>query len=566
MPVPGLDAQRCRIRNAKAARKGLNAVPVRLLAQAPRPIDTNDPATEKGLRIVTASGTLPRTDAGVIERINKVRGEDQEPLTLDQVYVAYAEAGNSNFISKYFMFLSASTLRNISRRANRSIAFMNSHRTGGLSTPAELPYGRTFAGRFEQTLAPDGRTFNRTLLGVYMLRGEHPNGANGPSTDSIYSGIKAGTIFDVSLGIQGGDEVCDVCKYPLDYDDPDVDEVACGHIPGTHHLMTDDEIKASIARGVPDGVCSFTLEDATAGEVSPVFDGAVPGAGFRKALRAARARHLSAADLAEARRSFGPLARRRDFSANPTPPDRGRPAPQNRGPAMPKDPRKKTVTLAALGQLLSQAGIEFEDDDDAAETPAAAAAPARPATQAAAAATPTPAADRPASEIDERFRLLEEQNARLEQTLAAERQARETDGREQRRRTVLAQAESWAEQQVRLGAATPAERDEMVALYAQAATDDHEHPAQVAYRDATNTPKVGTRVQALAAYMGKRGRHDFSTEHVAPRDAPAAEGTPAGSAPLFDLAALPGQPKADPVAEMMLAGNARYHGVPNGKK
>jgi hypothetical protein len=180
---------------------------------------------------------------------------------------------------------------------------------------------------------------------------------------------------------------------------------------------------------------------------------------------------------------------------------------------MPKDPRKKTVTLAALGQLLSQAGIEFEDDDDAAETPAAAAAPARPATQAAAAATPTPAADRPASEIDERFRLLEEQNARLEQTLAAERQARETDGREQRRRTVLAQAESWAEQQVRLGAATPAERDEMVALYA-----------------------------------------------------PAAEGTPAGSAPLFDLAALPGQPKADPVAEMMLAGNARYHGVPNGKK
>jgi hypothetical protein len=557
MPVIGHDPAACRIRNAKAARRGINSVPVILSARFPGPVDTNDQATEKGLRVITARGTLPRTEAAAVERINKVRGDGHDPLTAEQVYVTYAEAGNSNFISKYFMFLGDSSLRNIARRAERSMAFMNSHRTGGLSTPAELPYGRTFAGRFERAITPDGRRFSRTMLGVYMLRGEYPNGQNGPSTDSLYAGIKAGTIFDVSLGIQGGDEFCDVCGNPLGAYNPETYEDICPHIPGTHRKMTEEEIADSLARGVPGGVCSFTLEDATAGEVSPVFDGAVPGAGFRKALRAARARDLSASDLEEARRSFGPLARRRDFS--PEPPDRGRPAPNPRGPAMPN--RKSTVTLANLARVLGELGIEVEDPDEGAAPPAP--PPARPATLTAIAAAPTPAPERPAGGDDDRHRLLEEQVNRLEQALTAQRAAHEAEARAQRKATVLAQAATWADAQVRLGAAIPAEREGLVGLHAQAAMDDHESPAQVQYRDGSDTPKLGSRVDALAATFARRGRHDFTREHVAP--AAAAGAAPAGSPPLFEFSG-PAGPQADPLGDRMVAAAEKFQSTRNSHK
>jgi hypothetical protein len=569
MPVPGLDPARCLARNRKAARQGRNAVPVRLAAKAPPPIDTNDPATEAALRIVTARGTLPRTEAAAVDRINKVRGDGQPALTAEQVWVVYLEAGNSNFIRKYFMFLSDSTLRNIARRGERSIAFMNSHRTGGLSTDAELPYGRTFAGRFEQSIDPSGRSFSRVLLGVYMLRGEHPNGPNGPSTDSLYNGIKAGTIFDVSLGIMGGEEVCDVCAGPLDETDPDTGEPLCGHYPGTHENMDDDQIAAQLARGVPGGVASFTLEDATAGEVSPVFDGAVPGAGFRKALRAARARHLSASSLAEARRSFGVLAGRRDFDPEP-PPDRGRKAPQPRGSAMPPSSRKKTVNRADLERVLGELGIELEDDEGGGAHPARpAAVPAAAAAQEPPAPGPAPqaAAGRPASEADERYLLMQQQVARLEETLTAERTARETESKAQRKATLMAQAVNWADTQVRSCAATPAERKGLIGIYAQAASDDHESPAQVPYFDDADTPKLGTRVEALSALWAKRGRHNFTAEHIAPRDlAAAADGGPAPAPPVFDVALLSGQTRQDPVLAQMLDANAGYHGKVNGVK
>lgn len=559
MPVIGHDPVACRRRNRLAARQGRNAVPVKLLAQAPPPIDTNNPATEKGLRIITASGTLPRTPAAAMRRINAMRGDDQPALTAEQVHIVYLEAGNSNFIRKYFMFLSDSSLRNIARRGNRSIAFMNSHRTGGLSTPAELPYGRTFAGRFEKAITADDRPFSRTLLGVYMLRGQRPNGANGPSTDELYEGIKAGTIFDVSLGIQGGDEICDVCGYAVDELDAESRELLCLHIPGTHYRMTEEEIDTQLARGVPDGLASFTLQDATAGEVSPVYDGAVPGAGFRKALRAARARNLSASDLEEARRSFGPLAGRRDFTLTP------------RGPVMP--PTRKKVSTNALLRIAEQLGIDLEDDDEgqapvapATATVTTTAAPPAP-TSTATTQSATEPAPQLSADVEGRFRQLEEQNRQLAATLESERKQREDDGRKQRRATVLAQAANWADQQIRLSAAIPAERQGLISLHAQAAMDDHETPAQVAFVDATATPKLGSRVEALEATWAKRGRHDFTTEHVAPASNNGAPAAANGSAPLVDLSAFSpaGSPQSDPLTERMVSAAASYQNARNGR-
>lgn len=320
MPIPGLDPARCARRNRFAALKGFDAIPVRLLASVPPPIDTTDPDVEKSLRTVTARGTLPATKEAAVARINALRLNGKEkPLTEDQVHLVYLEAGNSNYIKKYNMHLGDSTLRNIAERANgrRSIAFMNNHKTGAeLSQPSEQPYGRTFAGRFEQAIAEDGRSFSRTLLGIYMIAGIQPNGASGPSTDDLFEGIDGGTIFDVSLGVDGGDAVCDVCGEQLETFDEE-GEPLCPHIPGTHYSMSTDEIKGQKARGVPNGVATYTLEHATASEVSSVHDGAVPGAGFRKALSIGRSFQLSEDDLGEIVSAYGPLVGQGDFQHQP---------------------------------------------------------------------------------------------------------------------------------------------------------------------------------------------------------------------------------------------------------
>jgi hypothetical protein len=117
-------------------------------------------------------------------------------LTEADIYIHYALVANNTFLSDRWMFLHRSTLRNIATDAATATAFMNSHRTGGLSHPAELPMGRTFAGRFEQY----GDGTMRTLVGMYMQVGLAPNGAQGPTTDDLHRMIWGGTLFDCSVG------------------------------------------------------------------------------------------------------------------------------------------------------------------------------------------------------------------------------------------------------------------------------------------------------------------------------------------------------------------------------
>ena len=301
MPIQQLDPDKCRQRNRIAARRdGVDAVPVRLFSEAPE-------TTEELL----AHGRLPLKRSEVLASINAAQPAGAERLTEDDVFVHYAEAANGNFISDRSMFLDLTTLKNISTDGVRGVAFMNSHRTGGLSHDSELPFGRTFGGRFEQ----DGP---RTILGIYMLArnadGEpyRPNGANGPSTADLSAGINAGTVFDVSVGLYGGDRVCDVCGMDLLGYDENGNNL-CPHMPGTTYGMTPQEQNAQKKRGVPKGNCSYTLVNARLGEISAVFDGAVPGAGFRKALSLSASGAVGAEFLAQARDAYSTVLGRHDF-------------------------------------------------------------------------------------------------------------------------------------------------------------------------------------------------------------------------------------------------------------
>lgn len=291
MPPKPFDRERCEKRNRVAARRdGVEAVPVAFLRGA----------AKVGEGVTAALGTLPHDEAEALQRINAIRGEDAEPLTEEDVYVHYAEAANSAFIGDRYAFLSTRTLKNIVRDAQAGFAFMNSHRTGGLSHPSELPFGRTFCGRWER--AEDGS--ERALIGFYMRRGVAPNGANGPTSDDLHKGIDAGTIFDVSVGLWGGDYVCDVCGGDLS------DWESCPHVPGTTYDMDAEAQAAQAARGVTGGRASYTIDNARCGETSAVYDGAVPGAGFRKAL--SRQATLSRAERAQMRAAYSRLLNRKE--------------------------------------------------------------------------------------------------------------------------------------------------------------------------------------------------------------------------------------------------------------
>lgn len=308
MPIANLDPDKCKQRNRIAARRdGVNAVPVQFLR----------PDAQLTREVETALGTLPASEAEALARINSLQPDGATPLTADDVWVHYCEAANDNFIGDRFMFLDRTTLRNIAKDAEAGAAFMNSHRTGGLSHASELPFGRTFCGRYEEYRDDQGRRRSRTIVGFFMLRGIHPNGQGGPGTDDLHRMIDGGTLFDVSVGLwpgASGDEVCDVCGSSL-YGYDEQGRMLCPHIPGTHRAMSAEQKSAQEGRGVTQGYCSFTLVDYRMGEVSGVYDGAVPGAGFRKGLAHFAKGELDGETLAQCRQSYGTLLGKRDFAA-----------------------------------------------------------------------------------------------------------------------------------------------------------------------------------------------------------------------------------------------------------
>lgn len=310
MPVAGLDPEKCARRNRIEAKRGeVNAFPIRFVSNA-----------EDGSQVVTARGTMPRNDEEALARINEIAANvnpNGKPLTADDVWIRYMEAANSSLIESRNMFLDATTLRNVATDAQAGVAFMNSHRTGGMSEPTELPFGRTFAGRYEVRSDGNGNQSVRSLLGVYMLRGVKPNGDGGPSTDDLARGIDAGTVFDVSVGLarrSGTRVVCDVCGEDLNAINPDTGDYACPHIPGTKRKMSAAQVASQKSRGVPSGCATYSLVDAGLSEVSAVYDGAVPGAGFKKLFNLSRSGGIDSTNLAEAREAYANLLEDGDLS------------------------------------------------------------------------------------------------------------------------------------------------------------------------------------------------------------------------------------------------------------
>jgi len=231
-----------------------------------------------GVAWPSAGTSLAADPAAALPMIN-ADPRVKEALTADSIHVHTVESSNTNYIPDRYAFLSLSTIANIAADSKAGMSFMTRHATPGMFNPGENPYGRTFAGLFEQS-----GDFARSVTQFYMLKSFTPNGPGAASTDDLHRGMMAGTLFDFSPGLKRGassKKLCDICS-------KEIFSLQCGHCPGSVYGMTDAEIEAQVARGIPDGVATYTFVDWRGGELSLVSDGAIDGVGtaFSTARRA----------------------------------------------------------------------------------------------------------------------------------------------------------------------------------------------------------------------------------------------------------------------------------------
>lgn len=254
-------------------------------ARAPEQID--EAADDRGIILARAVPLGPPTDAQ--RELIAPHVVDPSILEERELFVWQVTASNSN-LDSYFTRMHESSLRNYAEDAKLGLAFMNSHRTGGYRSIAELPLGHTFDGRY---VGPSGAGPARTEETIYTFRGMAPNGAGSLTTDQLIENLRSGIARDVSITFIPGQYRCSIDG--LDW----LKDMACRHWPGVTYPKLD-------GKGNDTGETQLAflwVHDAHQSEVSSVFDGATPGCMVTKARRMAAAGEIRAdtIDLLEQR-------------------------------------------------------------------------------------------------------------------------------------------------------------------------------------------------------------------------------------------------------------------------
>lgn len=170
----------------------------------------------------------------------------------------------------YGTIMQPDSLRNYAGDAEDGLPFCNSHQH------EELPFGRTYAGRFHQGR---GQSLARTEMDVYV---PYDMNVNGVDTTHFIKAVRAGVARDVSISFDPDRIVCsldgrNMPRSILDLlsADPEDPTAPCRHIPGVTYLA---EGKKQRALGLIHGAHCL--------ELSPVFRGATPGAAIVSPSRA----------------------------------------------------------------------------------------------------------------------------------------------------------------------------------------------------------------------------------------------------------------------------------------
>jgi hypothetical protein len=274
-----------------------------------------------------------------------------DPTVLDEhkPFVWSAQVSNTN-VDTYFTRMDPSSLKNFEADAQAGISFMNSHRTGGIATDAELPMGRSFDAKFTgaSTAGPA-----RVDESFYTLAGLAPNGAGSLTTDQFIANMRSGIGRDVSVGFYGGWYRCSICNANMMRDH------ACMHWPGFSYPVLDSKGNAT----GEDQTAIAWIHDAHQAEASLVFDGATPGCMTLKAKRMAETGLLKpeAIDLLEQRyRMRLPHPARSFAGAEIQTPQEG-----DEMPADPKDGGQAPDQFARIRSILTDAGVVTDETPDA---------------------------------------------------------------------------------------------------------------------------------------------------------------------------------------------------------
>lgn len=189
---------------------------------------------------------------------------------------------SSNRLDFYRTRMMESTLRNFAADAERGVSFQSDHKT-------HLFLGQSLRGVYE-TLpgkADGGADLQRTVASFFTLRDMQLNPHVG--TSDFVDAVRAGVRKDVSVGFWSDDIRCSVCGGRM------VDSwfwglfgIECDHIPGEMYPEQDANGDPIIG---PDGSarmveCWGEIHDGHLLEVSDVYDGATPEAGYIGFLKA----------------------------------------------------------------------------------------------------------------------------------------------------------------------------------------------------------------------------------------------------------------------------------------
>ncbi len=212
---------------------------------------------KEGLEVVSEPLPYGIPTAAQLNKINKLA---KRKLSADEVFVTSAKFIGDGLLTDRALKIDESLLEVYHKNAKEGVAFMLDHPWSGLQ-PA-YSYGRTFDSRLEDSQNPSIPDETKAIYGdIYIVRGKEKNGV---STDEIIKDIEDGTLFDVSIGFGYETAVCSICGEDIrDYD-------KCPHLPGKmYEVDGKQELCYTIAK--PPGYLM---------EISGVFDGAYPTAGF----------------------------------------------------------------------------------------------------------------------------------------------------------------------------------------------------------------------------------------------------------------------------------------------
>ena len=161
---------------------------------------------------------------------------------------------SSSRLDSYYSQMDLSSLKNYAQAGRDGVSFLDSH-----------DYRKMGIGMSTDGLLIEGDP-HRVELDFYTVPGITFGGQHSyQSTDDFIRALESRLARDVSVGIYGGKELCQICQSPV------WGRTDCIHFPGETYEVDEAQVLAT-----------SVIYDAQLAEVSIVFDGATPGAMITK--------------------------------------------------------------------------------------------------------------------------------------------------------------------------------------------------------------------------------------------------------------------------------------------